>query len=140
MRAHSGDGGCDVSMLHSGDDLDQDMDGEGMSSKNRRHRTLRQQMLNKQAQQRYRCANLDIATQLARCIPSACTNKVHRSYRGSKQNSSEPPLRLTKPLWHVLPLPWRWWWMFRASFTISWHARSAIFQNHVPSRVRELCT
>ena len=29
-------------------------DGEPMT-KNRRHRTLRQQMLNKQAQQRYRC-------------------------------------------------------------------------------------
>ena len=30
-------------------------DGQPMT-KNRRHRTLRQQMLNKQAQQRYRCA------------------------------------------------------------------------------------
>ncbi len=44
-------------MLYSGgdDDGDMDMDAEGGGFKNRRHRTLRQQMLNKQAQQRYRC-------------------------------------------------------------------------------------
>ena len=55
LSAASGDpNGGD--MLYSGgdDDNDMDMDAEGGGSKNRRHRTLRQQMLNKQAQQRYR--------------------------------------------------------------------------------------
>jgi len=47
-------------MVYSGgdDDGDMEMDAEGGGSKNRRHRTLRQQMLNKQAQQRYRCGHL----------------------------------------------------------------------------------
>jgi hypothetical protein len=55
LSAGSGDpNGGD--MLYSGgdDDNDMDMDMEGGGSKNRRHRTLRQQMLNTQAQQRYR--------------------------------------------------------------------------------------
>lgn len=42
-----------ASMQQSGDDGE--LDAEGVS-RNRRHRTMRQQMLNKQAQQRYRCA------------------------------------------------------------------------------------
>ena len=53
-------------------------DGQPMT-KNRRHRTLRQQMLNKQAQQRYRSASL--LTLTATCIQAMqALTLQHRRY------------------------------------------------------------
>ncbi len=58
-------------------------DGLG-TTKNRRHRTLRQQMLNKQAQQRYRCgaASLPPMRRPTACIcclrgPVTCRHRSH---------------------------------------------------------------
>ena len=50
-------GGGDEGMQFSGEDCDMGLDADE-TSRNRRHRTMRQQMLNKQAQQRYRCLPL----------------------------------------------------------------------------------
>ena len=51
-------------------------DGEPMT-KNRRHRTLRQQMLNKQAQQRYRCG---LAFVCAVCLYLDTQTSHHNQY------------------------------------------------------------